>query len=166
MDHSLEESSYLQHQRASTQTVECLYQHGFIQAAGKDYALDQIAPKPAWKYQCSVFMQMLAIGLFITGVLIAILYQWPYLSTQYQLITLMMGILCGIYGAFVFSTSKWASQLLLLTSSGLIGFLTFKLLLLQRPLFVIGAFGALGIAVLFVIIFRCLPQHWFKRSHS
>lgn len=162
MTDPLETSGYLQHQNASPRVVDLLYQKGYIKASAKEFALDQISPKPAWPYQCSVFMQMVGISAILTGIILAILYQWPKLTTQYQLMLLMLGILCGIFGAFVFNQIKWFSQTMLCLSLGITVFLSFKLLLLHRPVYIIAAFGVLGLLIIFSIIYRMLPRAWFR----
>lgn len=121
MNISEHDSITLMQQEANREIIESLYQHNFINQDAKNHALELLYPHRQWGFWISKILNILGFVLLITGMIYFFAFNWERMSSTYKLISIEMGLLCCVAGAWAFSLSRLPGQLFLTGACILIG---------------------------------------------
>ena len=101
--------------------VEELYSHGKITKNTREYALNLLYPHNQWRLWISRLLLTIGTALILSGIVYFFAFNWTKIAPALKLSFIQFGIIGCSIGAYRYSLQRMSGQVLLLSSSVLVG---------------------------------------------
>ena len=106
---------------ANRQLVEELYSHGKITWEAREYALSLLFPNRRWGLWISRLLSTIGTALILAGIIYFFAFNWVKITPAVKLISIQVGFIACLVGAYSYSLKRLSGKLLLLSASVLVG---------------------------------------------
>jgi uncharacterized membrane protein len=106
---------------ADRRLVDQLYSHGKISGEAREYALNLLCPHNQWGLWISRLLLTIGAALVLSGIVYFFAYNWAKITPAIKLSSIQFGIIACVIGAYFYSLQRILGQVLLLSSSVLVG---------------------------------------------